>query len=165
MKKILVSFLAIFILTFSSYGQPLDLLKSVFIYNFANMVVWPNNSGGEFVIAVVGSSGVAKELQKMATSKKVGTQKIKVDIYSSVSEVSSCNILLISEDKKSELSSALSLKNTLIVSEEAGAAKSGAGISFVLVSGKVKFELSKSNLKAMGLKHSGTLEKLAIVVD
>lgn len=166
MKKIILSLTIIFF-GIVSMAQPVNLLKSVFIYNFANMIEWPQESKtGDFIIGVIGGSGVKGELEKMAASKKVGSQTIVVKHFSSAAEVSSCHIVLVSNDKKGELANVLSKKdNTLIISEEGGAAKKGAGISFVLVSGKIKFELNKKNVVDSGLKVGGSLEKLAILVE
>ncbi len=132
MKRFTYAFLLIVAFSAAVSAQPVALLKSVFIYNFGNMVEWQDSDkSGDFVIGVLGGSEVATELKKIAGTKKVGTQAIKVMNFSTASEISKCHIIVISEDKKAELSSVISKgKNTLIVSEESGAAKKGAGISF-----------------------------------
>src|SRR4028119_2478204 len=59
---------------------------SVFIYNFIKYIQWPSSAqSGDFVIGVLGSSGIIPELEKMASTKTVGSQKIVVRRFNSVS--------------------------------------------------------------------------------
>lgn len=167
MKRISILMFFCIVLNMSSFAQPLALLKSVFIYNFANMVEWPESErSGDFVIGVLGNSEVSGELKKISAQKKVGTRTIKVENYASVAEIGECHILVLSEDKKADLANSVSkAKKSLIVSEEAGSAKKGAGVSFILVDNKVRFELNKKNVEKSGLKVGTSLEKLAIIVE
>lgn len=167
MKRILTLLILCLGISLISVAQPLALLKSVFVYNFANMVEWPEaDRNGDFIIGVLGGSDVSGELTKISTQKKVGTRTIKVENYANVADIGKCHIIFISDDKKSELANVIAKsKTSLVVSEEAGSAKKGAGISFIVVDNKIKFEMSKKNIEKNSLKVGTSLEKLAISVD
>jgi len=149
-------------------AQPDHLLKSVFIYNFGTLIEWPASyKSGQFVIGVYGNTPTYNELVKMSSQKKIGSQSISVKKISSTSEATGCHLVLISPDKAGEtanMQKAIGSKSTLIVTDKAGAAKEGAGISFTQVSSKIRFELNKANCAKQNLKISGNLEKLAIPV-
>jgi hypothetical protein len=55
-------------------------------------------------------------------------------------------------------------KGTLIISEKNGYAVQGAGINFVIIKQKLKFEANVKALNAAGLTASSQLLKLAIII-
>jgi len=141
-------------------------IHSLFMYKFTQYVEWPTKTG-DFVIGVVGNSPILAELEAIAATKKVDTRSIVVKKLSASSDLSSCQMVFISEGQSSNLASIygkLQGKPILIVSETSGGAKKGAGINFVIVDDKMKFELNKAAIEKQGLKVSGDLTKLAIVV-
>ena len=143
-------------------------LKAAFIYNFATLIDWPSNrKTGEFVIAVYGDDPVYQELKKRYSVKSVGSQKIKLVKYNSVSEIGKAHILFVGESKKREVSSCKSKSiqhNTLLVSEVVGGLSKGATINFMGPSG-VNYEISKSNAKKNKLVVASRLLNLAKKVE
>lgn len=143
-------------------------LHSGFMYHFTKYIEWPAaKKSGDFVIGVVGNAPISDALNAMAASKTVGTQKIVIKKFSNVAAVSDCQILFLSNDSAKDVDEAASKsksKNYLLVTESNGLAKKGACINFVVVDGKLKFELSKSAVKDAGLKVSSELLGLAIVI-
>ena len=89
MKK-LIKYSLIIALAFSSLSfqqqQPFDSnqlvahQKAVFLYNFTKYFEWPGKmKSGNFIINVIGNNpSINGELNKMASSKQVGTQKIEI---------------------------------------------------------------------------------------
>ncbi len=146
-----------------SYAQ-IDKLKSAFIYNFAKNTNWPASyKSGDFVIAVLGKTGVTLELKKIAATRKIGAQKIVVVEYSSASQINKCHILFISKGSSGELASALNkIGNTLVVTDKKGLTDSGAAINFVLQGSKLRFKMNKANATSRKLVISTTLEKMAM---
>lgn len=141
-------------------------IHSLFVFKFTQYIEWPSNSG-DFVIGVVGNSPILAELELIAASKKVNTRTIVVKKMSSSADLSGCHMVFISENQGSSLATIagkLQGKPILIVSETNGGAKKGAGINFVIIEEKMKFELNKAAIEKQGLKVSGDLTKLAIVV-
>jgi hypothetical protein len=141
-------------------------IHSLFMYKFTQYIEWPSNSG-DFVIGVVGNSPITSELEAIAATKKVDTRNIVVKKMSASSDFSGCQMVFISEGQSSNITTIatkLQGKPVLLVSESPGAAKKGSGINFVIVDDKMKFELNKGAVEKQGLKVSGDLTKLAIVV-
>jgi hypothetical protein len=143
-------------------------MHSLFIYKFTQYIEWPAfASSGDFVIGVIGSSPLTSELEALATTKKVGDRNIVVKKLTPASDASSCHIVFVSEGQSSHLTNIaakLASNPTLILSETEGGSKKGAGINFIIVEDKMKFELNKSVLEKRGLKVSADLVKLAIIV-
>ncbi|MCK4663549.1 MAG: YfiR family protein [Bacteroidales bacterium] len=163
---ILFSFL--FFITFNVNAQEAKY-KAIFIYNFTKHFEWPAAyKTGDFIIGVLGNPLIISELEKITTSKKVGTQTIVVKRYKTPAEISKCHILFVPLSKSKligECTSQLSNSNTLIVTEKKGLIQQGATINFVVKEGKIKFEFKKSTASKYGLKVSSYLEKLAIIVN
>jgi hypothetical protein len=143
-------------------------MKAVFIYNFTKLIEWPESyKQGNFVIGLLGPASVTDELVSMATTKKAVNQTIEIKKFNSASEITNCHILYVSKSKSSELSQIISKtkgKSTLIVTEENGYAKQGAGISFVVVDNKQKFELNKSIIQERNMMVGSNLMSLATEV-
>ncbi len=82
-------------------------------------------------------------------------------------EIDNCQILFIPSDYMDELPSFIKIANSkhiLLVTEEANAGYTVAGINLVKVEGKQKFELNEAMVKKTGLKISNQLIPLAILV-
>jgi hypothetical protein len=140
----------------------------VYIYNFAKNIQWPTaQQSGDFVIGVLGKSEITTELQSLADTKTLGTQKIVVKTFATVNDVSDCHMLFIGQANSkalTELSSKIGGKPVVIVTEKSGLCKQGSGINFVLVDNKLKYELNKTILDKSGVKVSAELARLAATV-
>lgn len=146
-----------------------EKFHSMFIYNFCKYVKWPEDQNkAKLIIGVLGNTEIYKELSAMASNKKVVNGKSIVVIkYKSASELGDCNILYVSSAQSGELSQInATLKNNpvLLVTEKPGMASKGSVINFIEKDGKVKFEFNQSNAALRGLKVSGSLTSLAILV-
>lgn len=145
-------------------------IKAVFIYNFTKYIEWPSDhKGGEFTIAILGNNkALYDELSKMSQIKKIANQTFSIVTYNSISGIKVPHILYIPSDSTEELDKAVEKlrgKSTLIVTEKPGMARKGAGINFVVVGSRQKFELNKSNVEKHNLKVASTLENLAVLVN
>ena len=157
---------------FSGHTQSLDQessLKAVFIYNFTRYIEWDPSADekSDFIIGVIGQSGISTALSDIAKSKTVGNRKIIIRIYNTPEEITPCNILFIPAKLSFPLHSILNRVNrgTLTVSEEEGAAREGTEINFVIRHDKLKFESNLQAISTAGLKASSELLKLAIIVN
>ncbi len=153
---------------FRSYAQEYQYHK-VYIYNFTKYIQWPSQlQSGDFVIGIYGKSQMLNELKSMAANRTVGAQKIIIKEVSSFEEAVSCHVLFVPSNKShfyTDLKSRLDNKPILIITEKDGLAKLGSSINFVLVDGKLKYELNKTSLDKSGLKVMPDLLKLAILVN
>lgn len=142
---------------------------SVYVYNFIKYIEWPEDSKkGDFIIAVIGNSGITPELKNLAATKKANGQTIVIKQYATVAEVEHCQILYIASGKSSLLKEAVEkTKNmsALLIAEREGLAKKGAGINFVtLEDDTLKFEVNKKVIEAHNLKIPKVLVNLGLLV-
>jgi hypothetical protein len=154
----------------SATNQLKDKVYAVFIMNFARNIEWPKEkTTGDFVIGVVNYPAVASQLKNVALqSKNVRNQPIIIKEFSSASDAGFCHILFIPESEAASFPSVLSkLQNapTLIITEKEGLAKKGSGINFLMVDGKLKFELNNNSIEKRGLKPSEDLQRFGILVQ
>jgi hypothetical protein len=161
--------LACFEKSYAQKNDPVSKIKVVFIYNFTKYIDWPASyKEGEFVIGLFGGSELEEELVKLAESKKVrGVQDIVIKKFSKIEDIKKCHILYVGNDKIGQLNALVSSinYNTLIVTEQDGAAKKGAAINFTVIGNKQNFEINKNNLNKNGLNVSSSLLSLAILVE
>jgi hypothetical protein len=171
-KKILVIlvsflFLSADIVDYSFYQKDdtNSKIKAAFLYSFTRYFEWPTSKNTSFVIAIHGDSpNLMAELNKMASTKTVGGQKLEIQHLKDVNGTGTPNILFILPDKSNFLADAVSKykgKGTLIITEKPGLAKVGAAINFIIEENKQKFELNKNSATKAGLKVSSSLESLA----
>ncbi len=161
MKKVsLFILLAVLFCQIDSYGQT-EKLKTLFIYNFSKYIQWPaESSSGNFEIGIVGETPLFTELQKMAKTRKVGNQQIVVNQYSTIDEVENKHIVYVSMGSSTLLPALVQKANgfpMLIISEKGGLVSQGACINFLFESGKLTYEISKSNIESHLLKVSSQL--------
>jgi hypothetical protein len=175
MKRLLICFSLLVIPAVFGFqsipnGDTNARLKSVFIYNFTRYIDWPADyKSGDFVISMYGTNAaMLTELNNMAKTKTVGTQKIVIKNTTSLDGIGKCNILYVTTDVTtpiSEIIAKIKGKATLLVTEQPGLAKKGSAINFVVVENRQKFELNQNNAEKNNLKVSSSLLALAIPVE
>lgn len=175
MKKIL--FILVSVLLLSSWmvkapdqsEEANAKIKAIYIYNFTKYIEWPDNyKEGNFVIGVLGTNlALVNELNKMASSKTVGTQKFEIKNVAAASDCAKCHIVYILSDNSAQLSDVIGKvkgKSALIVTDKSGLATKGAGINFFVDDNKQKIELNRSNIEKYKLKVASTLVNMAVEV-
>ena len=175
MKKNLIVAIIGLLLSASLFAQEVKVVSlpkyyASCIFNFSRYVNWPADAkSGDFNIAVVGDKKVFEELQTLASGRTVGTQAMKVSFYKNVTEINGfTHIVYLSAWNNKDygkLITKISGKSTLVVAEQEGMIRSGAGFDFVTVDGYMKFEMDKSNIEKAGLQVSSALEKMAYKAD
>ncbi len=145
-----------------------EMFKALFMYNFTKNIEWPvDMRQGDFIIAVYGDSPVIGELEKVAASKKVGQQNIVVKKVDQVGTIDKCHILYLPTGKSSDFTSVLSKiegKPILLVTDKDGLAQQGACINYVVVGGKLNFEINKARFQKQSLQMASSLANLGIVI-
>jgi len=167
-KKIIYLFVLILGVSQGISAQSSARYQALFVYNFTRYIQWPSDNTQDFVIGVLGKSDIYKELQSVASNKKVGANSIVIKQFASPSEIGRCQILYVSDEASAQvmqLVNQLQSKNTLIITERSGLSKKGAGICFAMEDGKQKFEISKSNVSKSGLMINNQLLDMAILRD
>ena len=142
-------------------------LKALFIFNFIKYMEWPQaNQNGTFKIVVLGQSDIVESLKKISDEKRINNQKIEIKASEDLDEING-QVLFIPRDMSDRLPECLSKfsgKGMLIVTEGKNLASKGSSINFVMLDNKMKFEINQVAVKNAGLKVSGQLLNLAIVV-
>jgi len=159
-KYIVILILIVFVGVFKSNAQD-DKFKALMIYNFTRVIGWPADySQGNFVMEVVGSSDVLKELKNISQTKKVGAQTIEVKSISSPGEIGKCQIIYIptgSENFLGDILNATKGTATLVITDKKGLNNAGSCINFFAEGGQLKYEVLLGNMKSKGLIPSTSL--------
>ncbi len=173
-KKIIQTILVILFLyncTLTVYADKIsqnDKIKAVFIYNFTKYIEWSDdNSSDSFIIGIYGDSNILSTLQTISKKKMVKGRKILIKHFSDIKNLKKCHILFISSQVEETVSNTLLQikgKNILTIGEIKNFSYDGGMINFLLVNGKIRFEMNLIALHQAGLKASSQLLKLALFV-
>jgi hypothetical protein len=143
---------------------------TLFVYNFMKYIEWPEaKSNGDFVLGVYGDSPITKELQALASNRKLKGRNIVVKTINKPEDVAECQLLYIPSSKSSvvkTLKDQMKDKPVLLVGEREGLAKKGTALSFcTLEDDALKFDINKKEIEQHQLKISSSLIQLGIVVN
>jgi hypothetical protein len=146
-------------------------LKAALLFNFTKFVEWSPASfpapDSPLVIGVLGSRPFADEMEKVAKNRNVNGHKISVRKLQSPAGARGVHLLFVSasEDARlGELRGTLRGANVLTVGESDAFARSGGVITFVIVGGKVRFDINSAAAEQASVKISAQLQKLARTV-
>jgi len=172
MKKELTLLLIVLLMASGQLSAQKDVkVQSVFIFNFARLVSWPEAyQNGNFVIGVFGESEIIEELKMLEADKKVGGRDIELRVFTKIEQVNNCHILYLPKEQENQVQNvverAKGLGNcTLVIGDNGDVITKGAAINFVFKDGKQCFELSKKNIEAFGLSIGQEMQRMAILVD
>lgn len=166
MKKntfILLSLLFVFsaIKTDAQIPDKAKRLQSIFIYNFMLKIQWPDAyRSGDFIIGVLGESSLIRELNNLASGKKMNNRTIVVKQFSSASEMTPSHLLFIPSgpDCEKHLQEAVQKighrQGTLVVTEQEGVLDKGTVINFIIRDKKIRFEINDQIAEKYGFKVS-----------
>lgn len=141
-------------------------IQSIFIYNFAKYIEWPNGyNQGDFVIGVLGNGHINEYLEKMAAGKTKGDRKLAVRSFQNINELEACHVIFIPDYEASKVSKVADMfqgKPVLLITSRPKIGEKGVGINFIMVDGKIKYELNSDELIKRGFKVAKQLETLAV---
>ncbi|RYZ50696.1 MAG: YfiR family protein [Sphingobacteriales bacterium] len=143
-------------------------LKAAFMYNFTRYITWEESTQSNyFIFGVLGTTPMTEALKKIAGQYDVGNKNILVRNFSSLAEMSYCNILFIPAKtgyRMADIAEKLP-RGVLTITEEPGMAARGSGFNFVVINDKLKFEVNLKTLYLSGIRVSSQLLKLAVIVN
>lgn len=167
-QRLLLLSLILAISTTPAFGQ-MSKFKALFLYNFAKNIEWPDQAvGNSFVVTIVGDNELASELNELAKVRKVGNRSLLVKETSTVDQLGNSQIIYLGASKSSLMQMLNSYQKenpTLLVGSKDGLCAEGAGISFVTIDGKLKFQICPSNIERQGLNLAQKLVYLGIEVQ
>ncbi|MEO6316195.1 MAG: YfiR family protein [Chitinophagaceae bacterium] len=145
-----------------------DAVNANIIYHFTKYINWPpEKKSKNFVIGIVGETGLYDELKNTTAGKMAGNQNIVIRRYKASAKIFDCQILFITDEEGGDLKKlvvATTGNPILIVTESEGLAKQGSCINFVIADDHLKLEINKTNIEKRNLNIASDLLKLGVVV-
>jgi hypothetical protein len=150
-------------------GAPQEYqVKAAFLYKFASFVEWPGDAfsqtGGAFVIAVVGDDPFGSNLERTVDGKDVDRRKIVIRRFKRAGDIQACHILFVSRSEAGRLPQVLGRlgkASTLTVSDTGQFLQRGGMINFIIDEKKVKFDINPDAAERANLKISSKLLSVA----
>ena len=146
-------------------------VKAAFLINFPKYVDWPAEAfakpNSPIVIAVLGETKVAEEIQKVIAGRTVNGREILLKRLASGEQPGICHILFIpaAEQRHSpDLLAKLKDSSVLTVGEDEPFARNGGIITFVLRNGNVRLDIDLTAARKAGVTISSRLLAVADVV-
>jgi hypothetical protein len=143
MKRLLIVSLMLVAGTvgFSQTEKPMYEIHAQMIYNFIKYIQWPNDTEpGEFVVGIVGEDDVFNTLKNYYDGKPKGAKKYSIRKLFGPEEP------------------------VLTITDSSNLGKKGSCINFIVLDGKLKFELNQASLTATTLKVASQLSSMAILL-
>ncbi len=125
-------------------------VKAVYLYSFGRFTKWPHNqpnAATDFVIGVVGASGVEANLEQIATKRTIHDKQIRIARFHSIQDegISSCQIVFLTRTVSSidtaSLTDQLRDTSVLIVTESPNR-PNGSIVNFIIEGEGVHFEIN-----------------------
>jgi hypothetical protein len=125
-------------------------VKAAYLYKFGSYVEWPEKTfaspDSPLRIGVIGADALADELGKMAVGRTVNGRPVTVHKLRREDAVTGLNVLFIgsstSNGRLSEILAAVKGQPILTVTESDDALAVGGMINFIVVDGKLRFEVA-----------------------
>jgi len=143
-------------------------VKAAFVFQIARYVEWPGNAfprpDTPLTITVVGADALASELSRIVRGRMAHDRPIVVQRLKDASALTATHLLFIGQDQRArlvELGRTARQRGILIVAEWESALTAGAMVNFVMVEGRVRFEVALDAVQRSGLKMSSRLLAVA----
>jgi hypothetical protein len=150
-------------------AQSQEKVYTMLMLTFARGIEWPSfKTAGTFVIGVFEYPPLVAELNSTAGNLKISGRKIEIKELTTTADLEGCNMVFIPAYKARQFGSVLDRLGadaTLIVTNKMDMAKKGAGVNFVLVDGKLKYEINCKSIEKRGMKISASVKGMGIVVN
>jgi hypothetical protein len=137
------------------------------LFRLAGYVDWPGGADrGDFVITVLGSPAMARQLGGLAGAHLINNHPVRVREAATVSDVADSDILYVGTGRANSLRSwrPAASRSTLIVTDEEGGLRDGGMLNFLTIDRRVRFEVSLIAAGQAHIKISSELLGLAVRV-
>jgi hypothetical protein len=144
-----------------------DVVKAAYLFRLAGYVDWPGGADrGVFVIAVLGSPAMARQLGGLAGAHLINNHSVRVREVASVRDIADPDLLYVGAGRADSLRSwrPAASRSTLIVTDEEGGLRDGGMLNFLTIDRRVRFEVSLTAAGQAHLKISSELLGLAVRV-
>ncbi|MET0066082.1 MAG: YfiR family protein [Candidatus Thiodiazotropha sp.] len=149
-----------------------DLLKAVFIYNFAKFTRWPDDANrpnpSALSICILGSDEVSRSLPRLSGRTIQGRTLNVIDAPSEPIDPHQCQILYIANNPACDyrkLFHSLAGLPVLTVSQTAGFTRNGGMVELRQSGDKIRIIINRGETLHAGLTVSARLLNVATVID
>jgi hypothetical protein len=143
-------------------------VKTAFLYKFLGYVEWPPGAfpqpDSPLVVAFIGADEVAGEFAQLSAGRTVESRPIVVRRVHDPEALAGVHALFIGRSESARLGAlvkAAQQRSILTVTEVPGALDLGSVINFLLLGGRVRFEIAMDVAEKSGLKLSSRLLAVA----
>jgi len=145
-------------------------IKAVFLYNLVKYTDWPPASSLSapelpIVLAVVGDDPFGRSLDEAVKDRTVRGRQIQVVRTNDPKSIKNLHVAFLSTSGDSgraiELIQGLTARSVLTVGDSDRTAHAGVAVNFVMVQGKVRFDINQNSAKRCKIELSSQLLKLA----
>lgn len=146
-------------------------VKAAYLFKFGGYVEWPDRAfattDGPIRIGVLGSPALADELAQTVAGRVINGRQISVQKLKPGDSLAGIHILFIdhtSNDRLGEILASVKGQPVLTVTESEQGLAQGGVINFVIVGGKLRFEISSRTAQQGSLNISARLRSAALRV-
>jgi hypothetical protein len=145
-------------------------VKAVFLFNFAQFVVWPESAfvgpAEPLVVGILGDDPFDAYLDEVVRGEKVNNRPIEVRRFRKLEDVKACHVLFVSPSEASRMESILASmkqRHVLTVGESDVFFRKGGMVNFATENGKIRLKINLEQVQDAGLTVSSKLLRLADV--
>lgn len=146
-------------------------IKAVFLFQFAQFVEWPENTGPEgeeaFVIGVLGEDPFGTVLDETVKGERVNERPIEVRRFERIEDIGQCHLLFVSSSEEPGFAAVLSALDSLpilTIGDFPDFAKHGGMIGLVTQNKRIRFQVNLASTRKAGLTLSSNLLRSATIV-
>ena len=133
----------------SEHAELESQVKAAYLYKFGSYVEWPQASfaaaDAPLVIGMLGADAMADELQRISAGRTINGRPVSVRKLGRGEPLAGLNVLFIGKSNGARLAdtlAALKGQAVLTVTEWDDALAGGSMINFVMIDGKLRFEVA-----------------------
>ena len=143
-------------------------VKAAFLYKFTGYAAWPEGTFARadtpLTIGVMGDDQLAAETAQLVAGRTIDGRPIAVKRVTFAELTGGVHILFVARAewaRVAQFARALPPTPMLIVSESEGALRQGSAVNFVIVDGRVRFDVALDAAERRGVKLSSRLLAVA----
>lgn len=146
-------------------------VKAAFLYKFCLYAEWPAQAFADadtpFVIGIVGPHQLAARVRKIVESRAIAGRPVAVRHIGTTASAGGSHLLFVAQSEHARMRPVITASEgqpVLLVTESDDGLDAGSVINFVVVNGRVRFEVAPEAAKQRGVRLSAQLLRVARTV-
>ncbi len=139
-------------------------IEAAYIFNIVKYTTWPEASlpkDGHLLLCFVGDASPLSEAIAGLHGRSIETFTIQVHMTTRVSNLGTCQMVILGQDMKFDSIRKSVPPNSLTVGEGEDFVNEGGGIGLFLLDNRIRFDVNLDSTSANGIKISSNLLRLA----